>query len=66
MFTLLDKPNQFSKKKKAGAYNKLLLGSSKSNHLNAYDQEGNQPGFSIYMGHQFHHHWHVKTGAEIL
>lgn len=38
-----------------GAY-KMLFSSSKTNHLNAYDQEGNQPVFSIYLGHQFHNH----------
>lgn len=54
-------------KKMTGAYEKLLFSSSKTSHLNAYDQEGSQTVFSIYIRHQCHNHLScVKTGAEIL
>lgn len=53
---LLRWTNQISCQQMTGAYKKLLLSSSKRSRLNAYDQEKNQPVFSIYSGHQFHNH----------
>lgn len=44
-------------KKMTGACKKLLVFSgSRINYLNAYDQEGNHPVSSIYIGYQFHNH----------
>lgn len=48
--------NQIGSQKMTGAYKMLSFSISKTNHLNAHDQEGNQPVFSIYIGHQFCNH----------
>lgn len=56
--------------KMASAFKKLCFMSSKANprdHLSAYNQEGNQPVFNIYMGCQFTLSLTlVKTDAEFL
>ena len=40
-------------------YEKLLFSISETNHMNAYDQVGNQTISSIYIQCQFHKHWPV-------
>lgn len=56
VFTLLGKPNWFLKNDRCFLKGILLRNGSKPNHLNAYGQEGSQPVFHIYIGHQTHNH----------